>query len=79
MEIGVNVIEVFHESNLVAVSTKQGRELLVIHTAKDCALTNLEAVEMKDWQDGTRLFWIYVLDPVPGANEELSEMRRIGR
>lgn len=78
MEIGINIVEVFNEANLVAVSTKQGRELLVIHAAENGALANLEAVEMKDWKDGARLFGINVLDSVPGANEPLLELCRTG-
>jgi hypothetical protein len=40
----------------------------VIHAAENGTLANLEAVEVKDWKDGTRLSGINVLDSVPGAN-----------
>jgi hypothetical protein len=78
MEIGIDIFEVFNEADLVAVSTKQGRELFVIHAAENGALANLEPVEMKDRKDGARLFGINVLDSVPGANEPLSELCRMG-
>lgn len=69
VEICINIVEIFHEANLITVSTEQGRELLVIHATENGALTNLEAVKMKDWKDGPGLFGVNVLDSVPGANQ----------
>jgi hypothetical protein len=74
VEIGIDIIEVFYKSNLVAVATKQSGELFVIHAAENGTLADLEAVEMKNWKDGTRFFGVNVLDSMPRAYQPLSAL-----
>lgn len=69
VEVGINIVEIFHKANLIAISTEQGRKLFVIHAAENSALADLEAIEMKDRKDGTGLFWVDVLDAVPRAKQ----------
>lgn len=65
VEVGINIVEIFHKADLIAISTEQGRQLLVIHASENGALADLEAIEMKYRKDGARLFRVDVLDSMP--------------
>lgn len=52
IEISVQVIQVIHNHGLIAISTEQCDELLVVQTAVDGSLANLETIDVDDWQNG---------------------------
>ena len=65
VEVGINIVEIFHKANLIAISTEQGHELFVIHASENRAVADLEAIEMKDRKDGARLFRVDVFESMP--------------
>ena len=66
---------VAYDSNLIAVTSEKGSELLIIHAPVDGAFADLETVDMDDRQNGPRFLWVDVLGSVPGAeNAKLTEV-----
>jgi hypothetical protein len=64
---------VAHYSNLVAVTSKKGDKLLVIHTTVDSSFADLEAIYVNDRQNSSRFLRIDVLCSMPGtANGKLT-------
>lgn len=50
MEVIVDVIEVLNNAHLVTVACKQANDLSVVHTTKNRALADLEAIDVQDWK-----------------------------
>lgn len=67
VEIGVDIVEIFNEANLVSIPGKESEKLLFVHASKDSPCTDLETIQMQDWQYRPRFCWIDVLDPMPGS------------
>lgn len=78
MEICIDIVEVFYESNLVPVAAEQREELFMVHAPKDGALADLEPIEMKDRKDCTRLLGVDVLKAMPGTAIVRTRFRRRG-
>lgn len=50
MEIGVDIIQVVSEANLVSIPGKETEKLFLVHATEDGSRTNLETIQMQDWQ-----------------------------
>ena len=63
------MFQIVHNAWLIAIAGEVCNELSVVHTTKYCALANLEAVKMEDWQYGARFGRIYILEAMPAPFE----------
>ena len=65
-----------HDPNLVAITSKEGSDLLIIHATIDGPFANLETVHVNDGQDSSRFLRVDVLGSMPSAaNGELIRTR----
>lgn len=53
VQVIVDVIQFFHKANLVSISCKEGYEFLIVHAGENCTFTDLEAIHVQYWQDGS--------------------------
>lgn len=58
---------VLDNSDLVAVASEEASKLEVVHRSRDRSLGDLEAVDVKNREDGSRLGRVEVLVCVPGS------------
>lgn len=65
VEIRIDIIDILDNPDLIPVSAEESQEFLRVHAAKDGSLTDLEAIQMKDWKNGSRLFRVEVFDRMP--------------
>ena len=66
IEIRIYIIDILHKTNLIPIPTEKSKKLLMIHAAKDGPLTDLESIQMQNWQNCTRFLGIKVFDCMPG-------------
>jgi hypothetical protein len=67
-ETAYDVLKVFDEATLVAISSEEGDHFFVVHAAIDGTLRDLEAIDVNNGDHGTRLSRIDVLGGVPGRS-----------
>ena len=53
MEIRVDIIDVFHEPNLVPVPSKEGEKFFMVHAAENRALADLESVQVENRENSS--------------------------
>ncbi len=63
--ICIDILQVFHESWLIAVASEQTSQFFVVHATVDCAFADLEAIDVDDGKYGPRLPRIDILVGVP--------------
>lgn len=63
--ICINILQIFHESWLIAVAGEQTGQLSVVHATVNCAFADLEAIDMDDGKYGPRLPRIDIFVRVP--------------
>lgn len=44
VEVGIDVVQVLSEANLISIPGKKSKELLPVQAAKNCPITDLETI-----------------------------------